>query len=355
VALCDILSARRTEILRCWTSSIRSLSEETAQATTTELVDHLPKILDELTSALRSPTEAGAVLDRNTPGRHGVQRFRLGFDIQAVVHEYALLKRCIVEIIGQERVAVTLDEWRIMTDYIFDSIADAVEQYGHQRDAELLRQSNEHFAFLAHELRSPLASMQLALTSQQGKDLAQGSPLGSLLARGISRIDSLIHGALTMAVAGRSVEPQRSHLSVANLVSDAISESMLAAADKNIMIEAQGDDSVKLDADERLLRSAITNLIGNAVKFTCKGSTVRVRFGAQNGNVMIEVEDHCGGLPLGAAEKMFKPFVQVGEDKSGLGLGLAIARQAVEAHDGTLDVRELPGQGCVMTIRMPRH
>ena len=73
-----------------------------------------------------------------------------------------------------------------------------------------------------------------------------------------------------------------------------------------------------------------------------------VRFGKTNEKVVIEVEDSCGGLPRGSAERMFLPFVQVGEDKSGYGLGLAIARQAVEAHGGSLSAHDHPGEGCTM-------
>jgi len=65
--------------------------------------------------------------------------------------------------------------------------------------------------------------------------------------------------------------------------------------------------------------------------------------------------DHCGGLPPGAIEKIFLPFTQNGEDRSGLGLGLAICRRSVEANNGTLQVRDIPGSGCVFTIELPRH
>ena len=71
--------------------------------------------------------------------------------------------------------------------------------------------------------------------------------------------------------------------------------------------------------------------------------------------VLIEVEDQCGGLPPGSAEKMFTPFTQRSDDKSGLGLGLSIARQSIEEDGGTLSVRDLPGSGCVFTISLPRQ
>ena len=70
---------------------------------------------------------------------------------------------------------------------------------------------------------------------------------------------------------------------------------------------------------------------------------------------MIEVEDNCGGLPPGDAERMFQPFTQDSADKSGLGLGLSICRRSVEAIGGVLSVRNRPGVGCVFTVDLPRH
>jgi signal transduction histidine kinase len=67
----------------------------------------------------------------------------------------------------------------------------------------------------------------------------------------------------------------------------------------------------------------------------------------------VEVEDCCGGLPDDYQNKLFTPFVQLSDDKSGLGLGLAVARQSVEAFRGTLTVRNLPGHGCIFTISLP--
>ncbi len=71
--------------------------------------------------------------------------------------------------------------------------------------------------------------------------------------------------------------------------------------------------------------------------------------------ILIEVQDQCGGLAAGEAEKMFLPFTQGGEDETGLGLGLSISRRSVEVNKGTLSVRDLPGSGCVFTIDLPRH
>ena len=77
-----------------------------------------------------------------------------------------------------------------------------------------------------------------------------------------------------------------------------------------------------------------------------------VRARASSGQVALEVADACGGLPPGRIDDLFSPLVQRGENRTGFGLGLAIARQAVEAHGGDIDVKDLPGVGCVFTIEL---
>ena len=69
--------------------------------------------------------------------------------------------------------------------------------------------------------------------------------------------------------------------------------------------------------------------------------------------VVIEVEDSCGGLPPGRAEELFSPFVQTASDRTGLGLGLTIARRAAVRLGGQLTVQDLPGKGCVFTLDLP--
>ena len=78
-----------------------------------------------------------------------------------------------------------------------------------------------------------------------------------------------------------------------------------------------------------------------------------LRTRVHDGNVVIEIEDECGGLPPGPPESLFQPFEQRGANRSGLGLGLAISRKSIEADGGKVSARDLPGRGCVFTIKMP--
>ena len=123
--------------------------------------------------------------------------------------------------------------------------------------------------------------------------------------------------------------------------------------ERGVKLRVDVDPKLELDADERLLISAATNLVQNAFKFSKPEGQIVLRARKEGAFVLIEVEDECGGLPPGREEELFKPYVQKGEDRRGLGLGLAITREAVEAHGGELLVRNLPGKGCVFAMKLP--
>ncbi|WP_250470141.1 MULTISPECIES: ATP-binding protein [unclassified Caballeronia] len=76
---------------------------------------------------------------------------------------------------------------------------------------------------------------------------------------------------------------------------------------------------------------------------------------AAGDRILIEVRDHCGGLPRGSAATMFQPFTQQSKDKSGLDMGLSITKGIIESFDGNLTVTNRPGVGCIFTINLPHH
>jgi signal transduction histidine kinase len=116
------------------------------------------------------------------------------------------------------------------------------------------------------------------------------------------------------------------------------------------------DPELAVDADRDLLLSAVGNLLQNAFKFTRPKTAITLHAYASAQRILIDVQDRCGGLPAGKLEDMFLPFSQGADgDKSGLGLGLSISKRSVEANDGSLTVRDIPGSGCIFTIDLPRH
>ncbi|MBC7501308.1 MAG: ATP-binding protein, partial [Herminiimonas sp.] len=113
--------------------------------------------------------------------------------------------------------------------------------------------------------------------------------------------------------------------------------------------------TLALDGNRALLLAALANLLHNAFKFTHHHTLVTLSAYELGNRILIDVADQCGGLPPGNAEKMFAPFKQNSRDRSGLGLGLSIARQSIEADGGLLTVEDIPGVGCIFTIDLPHH
>jgi signal transduction histidine kinase len=120
-----------------------------------------------------------------------------------------------------------------------------------------------------------------------------------------------------------------------------------------IRLSVSAPTDLSIAADPRLLRSAVSNLLHNALKFSRRDSEVTLGARQSGDRVLIEVADACGGLPAGKVEELFAPSVQRSADRSGFGFGLAIARQAAEAHTGSIRVRDVPGTGCVFSVDLP--
>ena len=114
------------------------------------------------------------------------------------------------------------------------------------------------------------------------------------------------------------------------------------------------ENGIAIEADRQVLAAAVMNVLQNAFKFTKPNTTVTLRVGASADRVLIEIQDACGGLPSGDVNELFRPFEQRSPNRTGLGLGLAFSRWAVEENHGRIYARSLPGEGCVFTVDLPR-
>lgn len=347
--LAHMLADRRAQVLQRWTNAVRG-DLHPAATPRLELVDHLPSFLDEVARALRareSPETSETAIE------HGVQRFNLGFSLDSVVREYGALQRAVMAEAEELQQDVKPKELDLLFGCIVTGIAEAVSEYQRQRDAEMTRQTNEHFAFIAHELRNPLGSALTALAILRATSKITDPRLGDVLERSLKKMNDLIEASLKVARIGSSITVQPIKVMLRTLLADVQVSASAEADAKKIDLEIEVDTDHELVVDVRLVHSALTNLVRNAVKFTHHGGRVCIRAKQSGPRTVIEVEDRCGGLPAGMAEKAFAPFVQMGEDRTGFGLGLAIAKQAAEAHGGTIRIQDLPGTGCIFVLELP--
>jgi signal transduction histidine kinase len=347
----SVLKGRRELLIACWGSKIRAAVS--APLTSTELLDRIPAFVDEIIEALNPHAIAQPGSSGNAE-EHGAQRLRLHFDVAEVVRDYGLLHECILEIADDAGVEIGLHEQQVIARWLNLGIADALAQYVKRRDQERDRQTSEYMGFMAHELRNPLGAARVALQRLRNRELNVGGRTVDLLERSLRRASAMIDNTLSHASLQLGVDPRLESLALGDLLRDIELDASVDAQARGIDLIMAARGQGLITADPRLLRSAVFNLVQNALKFSPAGSEVNLTAHAEAGVVTIEVADACGGLPPGKVDDLFAPLVQRGENRTGFGLGLAIARQAVEAQGGTIKVRDVPGDGCVFSIELPQ-
>ena len=215
---------------------------------------------------------------------------------------------------------------------------------------------NERLGFLAHELRNQLHVATLAVIAIKAGNVGLTGATGAVLDRALIGMRSLIDRSLADVRVAAGMPPRHRLVSLGDFVSDVkISASLEAKSRGCTFTVGDVDSELALDVDLEMLLSAVGNLLQNGFKFTQPDTEVTLTAYAVADRIRIDVEDHCGGLPPGAADNLFLPFNQRGKDRSGMGLGLSICKHSVEANNGLLTVRDIPGSGCVFTIDLPRH
>jgi signal transduction histidine kinase len=240
-------------------------------------------------------------------------------------------------------------EYQLLNRSIDEAIATAITSFEGTRSAEQ-RDRAEHLGFVVHEIRNAVGNASMAFELiRRGKAGTEGRT-ADVLHRALSRIANLVAESLAEARL-MGAPAQREWMRLPDLFSQLLED---YPPQRGIRIQVDVSEDLCIDVDQRLLASALGNLLQNAFKFTRDNETIILRALSTNGTVAIEVEDRCGGLPTAEPDDLFRAFVQGTADRRGTGLGLAIARRAVEAHGGTLTVRNLSGIGCVFAILMPR-
>jgi signal transduction histidine kinase len=350
----QFLTANRDKIIARTRTKVAS--RPAPRATEAELENGIPLFLTQLVGMLQTPLESGTAAIGTSAAKHGDELLRMGFSVGQVVHNYGGLCQAITEIAVEDKVSIASSEFKTLNGCLDDAIASAVSEFGRQREQSVSDEGVEHLGFLTHELRNELtAAMYSFEVIQRGTVGASGST-GTLLARSLDRMREIIDRSLVEVRLKAGTQNQTQVVAVVGLIEELAITGELEAQRRGRQFTVEPVAvGVTIDADPHLIISALTNLLQNAFKFTPRRGHVSLRTFATADRVRIEIEDECGGLPTGKVEDLFRVFEKRGADRSGLGLGLAISRQAVEANGGTIDVRDLPGQGCVFTVDLPRH
>ncbi len=369
------LSNNRADLIARCTAKV-ALREQRG-ATLEQMNNGVPLFLDQLTATLRAEEadEEGESLRISGPSggdglalsemgltaaTHGEELLRLGFTVDQVVHNYGDLCQAITDLAFERDAPFSIKEFQTLNRCLDNAIADAVTEFSQQKDMDLAAKqadrANERLGMLVHELRNALGTAALAVSALELGNLPISGATGGVLKRSHASLRSLIDRALDEVRVNAGKPLGQRIFSVASFIAEAKDAADLDAASRGLTLSVGPvDPLLDIEGNRELLMAALANLLHNAFKFTSPHSRVALRAYAQDSTIVIEVEDRCGGLPRGASTRMFAPFSQRGGDKTGLGLGLSISRQSVEADGGTLTVRDLPGSGCTFTMALPVH
>jgi heavy metal sensor kinase len=214
----------------------------------------------------------------------------------------------------------------------------------------------------SHELRTPLTAIrsvgEVALQRSLSPE-AYREVIGSMLEE-VDRLTRLVENLLllTRAEAGR-IPLTRATVDLREVVAGVADGLRVLTEEKNQELTVELGGPVAVECDATVLRQGITNLLHNAIKFTPNKGVIRVAArSTSNGGAVIEVEDSGPGIPTAHQERVFERFYRVDQarsrDTGGMGLGLAIARWAVEANGGRIELESVSGQGTLFRVVLPR-
>jgi two-component system, OmpR family, sensor kinase len=231
----------------------------------------------------------------------------------------------------------------------FDAMADQLRA-NRSAITQLLRD-------ISHELRSPLARMRVAvgLARQPPADLSRQL---DRLEREIERLDSLISQVLKLArLHGNDAPFAREPFDLDEVIEEVVRDANFEGAVKNCKVRLQGAAGAAVNGNRDLVRSAIENVLRNAVRYSPVDAPVDVLVARSDAGIAISIRDRGPGVPSADLERIFEPFYRVAEsrdrDSGGEGIGLAITAQVMKAHGGSATAANGQAGGFDVRLNLP--
>lgn len=236
----------------------------------------------------------------------------------------------------------------------FDFMAERLQSFV-EAERRLLRD-------ISHELRSPLARLTVALELVRQQCPPDVKPELDRIELEASRLDEMIGQLLTLTrLEGAVLGKERVPVDLAAIVEDVAADADFEARAVDRSVEILASEPCTVLGDDALLRSAVENVVRNAVRYTGEGTSVDVSLAVKSETgsqtAIVRVRDHGPGIPADALDQIFRPFFRVHDGRErqsgGVGLGLAIAHRAVRSHGGEAKAENAPDGGLIVELRIP--
>jgi len=236
----------------------------------------------------------------------------------------------------------------------FDTMADRLEK-SVKAQARLLND-------ISHELRSPLARLNVALGLSRQRSGPEAQSSLERIELEADRLNELIGRLLTIArLESGDQAMQKVPIDLQELIREIAQDAEFEAQSRKCHVDVTKVDDCMVMGDPALLRSAIENVVRNAIHYTREGTDVQIRLECRQGTTgteaVLKISDSGPGVPDEALDKLFQPFYRIddarGRQTGGVGLGLAITERAVRLHGGTIQASNRNEGGLMIEIRLP--
>ena len=246
-----------------------------------------------------------------------------------------------------------------------DEISDLGNDFDYmaERLQTLIHSQKQLLSDVSHELRSPLARLQVALGLTRKKVDTNVQTELDRIEREATRLDDLIHQVLTLSrLDTDNTYKKNDYVDLAQLLEAVVADANFEAKEKQRHIMLKIQQTWTIAANAELLHRALENIIRNAIHYTAKSTHVTINLQASpkhKSTIQLAVCDQGAGVPEDQLDSLFEPFVRISNsrnrDSGGYGLGLAIAQRAINLHNGEIIATNQPEGGLCITVLLPNR
>jgi len=359
-----IIQQHRDELLKDWRDRVRLLPAARNLDTPT-LNDHIPHLFDELAQELMAGgTESLLDLQlHDSPKIHGGLRLRAGFDIVEVVAEYNILRELLSNLAEEQNIDISGESNRILNRVLDRAVALAVDTFAKEKALEIQQRREEHLSFLIHDLKTPLSAIHAAgriLETSLAEEARTGraGTMIDIVRRNAQRLNALITTASQeqynlAASTAEEIKVAHSEFDLWPLVQGMIWDLRALVENVPVQIVNAVPENCIVYADPVLITQVFQNLLSNAIKYTSAGEITVGADTIEVNKLRCWVRDTGAGIPAERLAKIFEKFETDPTMKGGLGLGLPIVKQIVEAHRGQIFVESEVGRGSTFSFTLP--
>ena len=242
----------------------------------------------------------------------------------------------------------------------YDEIGDLASDFNNMAEKieAGINSQKRLFNDISHELRSPLARMQVGIELLQLKVRDSEKPLVGRLEKDVNRMNALIEEVLQFSkLEIKQIETSDEEISLEKALEDVCTDAEFEGKTNHRGVTLNIKEDIVIKGNSALIERAFENIIRNALRFTPDNSVVEVSLEKIDGNAVVKIADHGPGVPEEEINKIFAPFYCINSDrnpqKGGIGLGLSIALRAIKVHNGTIKMSNRPEGGLLATIILP--